>query len=277
MHGRVLCSNLFEVFPRFVPFPSCCQATSQALPTCSNPALQVGTPQRPTGPITSLLCPYPPPVPFKTKTNPDAPLADISVFVDEYLLNVSMALTAPTFFNRFVSGFVLHDYESPMSTCGCLDSSETCSDSLELALENFTIVQGFPQNQNQKLVAYCTYIKKMGFLNQEPTCPAMDNRNGGWNTGYNGIIQACMDLLACNSTNDGGNSGVLPNCTCKNSNQCNVGRTTVPQPSTAKLTATVWYNNQVSTGGGGGERERKVEEIRERERQRSQIVWLWLE
>ena len=202
----------------------CCTASTTTAPTCTNPITQLDESTR------SDLCPSPPRVSVADVVNGTTGRLDSDLtYVDEVLLEEAIDLDPDVYIRRIQAGFVMSYRDPPYAACGCNSTDPTRFIS---SLEEVSVcieVDGAPIYARQDL----------SWL--DDTCPL-----SGANGGNGGDCDQCAisdDYLV-----DGSSANFLQHSLCSD-NCSHVDRPVAaytPNQTREQITATVYYNNNVS-------------------------------
>ena len=208
-------------------------------PSCTNPITQFIEAN------SDDLCPLPPSISgndYLNNTDTTGRLDSDNTYVNEYLLRVAERMRAPIYSRRVQGGFTLSRTEPIFSVCGCsdiLDSGNFSGDilsGLQQCSVNDTVV--FSESDNGNTNVKCI---------DESAMEGMAIGSGSGSGSGSGISSA--DAEESSFRLDGINVGLLQRSVCSECNQSTYDRpiSSLFGPElTPLVTATVWYNNNVS-------------------------------
>ena len=212
----------------------CCQARrATTAPSCTNPISQTVDFRR------RNLCPSPPRVSDADVVNSATGRLDSDLtYVDEVLLEEAIDLDPDVYIRRIQAGFVLSYRDPPFAACGCSNTNPTMLN---------IFLQGLSLCREVDGVKFFARPEDLPWLNDE-TCPLFDGNGASSGSGGDcGLCAISDDYLV-----DGTSASILQTslCSLNASDGCDrdqrpVGAYT-PSQTREQITATVYYNNNVS-------------------------------
>ncbi|CAI8007469.1 ATP-binding cassette sub-family A member 3 [Geodia barretti] len=236
---------------------SCCESRVTRLPSCTHPLTQ------PTTYEESQFCPSSPQISLQDllSNSTSGPLDTHIPYVDELLMRLSHAITAPVFTRRVVGGFVVQRRrDPPYSVCGCSNTQTVCR-------SFFNSLHECGGDSSRPVYVVPSLI-------QTGVCPALksSDRLNSWNGGNRSGVGDSGDVWSGDGVMEGGCEAVeFPHhyevdglsadllqrageCGCGNvtgggceCGDCEGGRMVSAhyyQDSEETLSVTVWYNNR---------------------------------
>ena len=218
----------------------CCTASTTTAPTCTNPVTQLDESTR------SDLCPSPPRVSVADVVNGATGRLDSDLtYVDEVLLEEAIDLGPDVYIRRIQAGFVMSYRDPPYAACGCSSTDPTRFISSLEGISECREVDGMPIYALRQDLQWIN--QDLPWLNDE-TCPLFDG--SGASGGNGGDCDQCAisdDYLV-----DGSSANILQGLLCSLGTEDNcrhVDRPVAaytPNQTQEQITATVYYNNNVS-------------------------------
>ena len=210
--------NYVLILPSF----SCCTAQEERLPSCTNPASQIGG-----DPNSEDFCPSSPRVSYEDARSgsPTGALDSEGTFVAEYLMRLadSREIDTTSFFLRYQAGFTVTTRDPPYAVCGCqTEELQTCQGAFQPLGERL--------NYTAEECPYYTALEECDSASPPAVCI---------------MCEPASNISGC-STVDGIAANALQSISC---NSCPQSRNSVgaiyPTPDQSPVAVTVWYNNQV--------------------------------
>ena len=199
----------------------CCETREDRPPSCTIPTTQFNMANR------NSLCPSPPAlsvVEFTDDVTTTGRLDSDNTYVNEYLLRLAENMGGPVYSRRVLGGFTLGQIEPTFSICGC----DSFNFNLTEAFRNVTNLQ---QCKIDSSGTVSTTDLDINCANDDFS--GSGNGNGPvFNGRMNGIDAASLQRSVCSECN-------------QSSSEQPIGSFYRTQ-LIPTLTATVWYNNNVS-------------------------------
>ena len=220
----------------------CCEAGRATVPTCTNPLTQT----RDTN--SEDLCPTPPQVSLSDVAGgARGRVESDTVFLDEALLRRATDMDPEVYIRRIQAGFLVSYRDPSYSVCGCSDTEFFATEYVgELA--DCRRVQGA---EMYALRDDSTLATPLTWLSDE--CPQFNGSGSGSEAGnsteylFNGnylVDGVSANLLQNSACAVNSSTGKSVGCMCESFDNRPVGKYYPDQ--TPQITATVFYNNNVS-------------------------------
>ena len=218
----------------------CCTASTTTAPTCTNPITQLDESTR------SDLCPSPPRVSVADVVNGTTGRLDSDLtYVDEVLLEEAIDLDPDVYIRRIQAGFVMSYRDPPYAACGCNSTDPTRFISSLQGISECREVDGTPIYALRQDLQWLN--QSLPWLNDD-TCPLFDGSSASGGNG--GDCDQCAisdDYLV-----DGSSANILQGLLCSLGTEDNCSHVDrpvaayTPNQTREQITATVYYNNNVS-------------------------------